>query len=134
MSYSPQIRYLAFVLLFVSTDTIAQWVEVGHNETTTFYANLASIQIDDTGIVKMSNLLDLKAPDNSTAPPYLSMKSLAEYNCKEVTYRFLESQNFSDNMGNGDVVLRNTVGDWNPLPSRSAVKALWNIACGQTQF
>lgn len=134
MSYSALIRYFAFVLLFVSTDTVAEWIEVGHNETTTFYANLANIQIDDTGIVRMWNLLDLNVPDNSTEPPYLSMKSLAEYNCKDVTYRFLKSQNFSDKMGNGDVVLRNTVGDWNPLPSRSAVKTLWKIACGQTSF
>ena len=134
MSNFIQIRYLLLVqLLFVSPYAAAAWVKVGSNATITFYADLTSMRIEESS-VKMWNLLDLKVPDTSTAPPYLSMKSFTEYNCKDVTYRFLESQNFSANMGNGDVVLRNTVGEWSPIPPRSAVKTLWKIACGHTPF
>lgn len=124
---------LVLFLSAMSSSVAAAWIKVGENETTTFYASLTSIRIEEDG-VKMWNLLDLKGPDDSTSPPHLSMKSLAEYNCKDVTYRFLESQNFSANMGKGDVVLRNAIGEWSPVPPRSAVKTLWNLACGNTPF
>ena len=118
---------------------MADWVKVGGNETTTFYADLNSIRIEESG-VRMWSLLDLKIPDlkipdSSIPTPYLSMKSRTEYNCNDVTYRFLDSQNYSSNMGEGDLVLRNTiVGEWVPVPQKSAVKTLWNIACGNTPF
>lgn len=134
MSFPTKLRSLGFTLLLaVSGSASAEWVKIGGNQTTTFYASLSSIRIEAGG-VRMWNLLDLKAPDDSTSPPHLSMKSLAEYNCRDMTYRFLESQNYSANMGEGDVVLRNTVGEWSPVPPRSAVKTLWNIACGNTPF
>lgn len=134
MFYSTQFQLLIFMLpLVFSGNATAEWLKVGDNTTTIFYASLTSIRIEEGG-VKMWNLLDLKVPDTSTSPPYLSMKSLAEYNCKDMTYRFLESQNFSANMGAGVVVLRNAIGEWSQVPPRSAVKTLWNIACGKTPF
>ena len=131
-----KILYLLLVpLLFVSTSAAGavEWTKVGANDTTIFYVDLTSIRLEEGG-VKMWNLLDLNVPDTSTYPPYLSMKSLSEYDSKAVTYRCLESQNFSSNMGKGDVVLRIAMGEWNPAPPRSAVKTLWNIACGHTPF
>lgn len=134
MHYSTRFRLLVFsLLLVVSGNAAAAWVKVGGNETTTFYVDLTSIRIEESG-VKMWNLLDLKVPDTSTARPYLSMKSFAEYNCKDATYRFLESQSFSANMGAGDKVSRNAIGEWSPVPPHSAVNTLWNIACGHTPF
>jgi hypothetical protein len=125
--------FLMPLLLACSSSAMAAWVKVGGNDTVTVYADLMSIELNHDS-AQMWNLIDLKAHDNSSSPSYLSMKSLAEYNCKDVTYRFLESQNFSLNMGAGEVVLKNASGEWSPIPSRSAVKMLWNIACGNVPF
>lgn len=134
MPNSTRFQLLGFMLLLlVGGNAKAEWIKIGSNETTTFYADLRSIRLDD-GSAKMWNLLDLKVPDTSTSPPHLSMKSLAEYNCKDMTYRFLESRDFSKNMGKGDVVLRKAIGEWSSAPPRSAVKTLWNLACGNTPF
>jgi len=135
MFYIPRFWLLGFMLLLViSSNAMADWVKVGSNSTTTFYADLTSIRIEEGG-VKMWSLLDLKSADKTIGRPYLSMKSRAEYNCKDVTYRFLESQNFSANMSKGELVSRNaSIGERSPVPPKSAVKTFWNIACGSLPF
>ena len=127
-------NFLIMLLCTVSSCASAAWVKVGGNEITTVYADLETIRIEDSG-VKMWNLLDLKTAKTSPTLPYLSMKSLTEYDCANVTYRFLDSLNFSANMGEGEEVYRNrSIPEWNLVPPQSAVNTLWKIACGKTSF
>lgn len=111
---------------------MADWIKIGGNANSTVYFDPSSIQLQkDT--VTMWNIMDLSAPDASLGTPYRSMKSLAEYDCKKILYRFIESQHFAGQMIEGELLLRNAIpSDWNPVPPHSAVKSLWKIACGNS--
>lgn len=111
-----------------------EWAEVGGNENQTVYA--APSTIHKTGNrVKMWSMLDLITADTTLAQPYLSMKMLSEYDCKAEKYRFLSSQNHSENMGAGEIVYRNiTAAEWKSILPSSAVKILWKVACGKRQL
>lgn len=105
------------------------WVKVGGNDSQTVYADPSSIHKAGNR-VKMWGLLDLKVADTTTGKPYLSMKMQNEFGCKGEQYRFISSQNYSGNMGGGELVYRNdTAAEWNPIPPASAAKTLWKIAC-----
>lgn len=108
---------------------VAEWTEVGGNESQTVYADLTTIHMVGNK-AKMWSLLDLKKPDTTAPKPYLSMKMLNEFDCKREQYRFISSQNLSGNMGAGGVVYQNnTAAEWNPIPSKSGVRTLWKTAC-----
>ena len=125
---------LMMLLTVVSSSAAAAWVEVGSDETTTFYADPATIRTEGN-MVKMWHLLDFKAV---TVPPggkrymYLSSKSKAEYDCKEERARVLSFAWYSGNMGEGKAVYSTSKpGPWEPVAPESAIELLWNIACGK---
>lgn len=107
----------------------AEWTGVGGTDSQNFFADLTTIR--KTGnIAKMWSLLDLKTADTTLSRRYLSMKMQNEFDCTRGEYRFISSQNYSGNMGMGEVVFRNdTVAEWNPIPPNSAVRSLWKAAC-----
>ena len=124
---------LMMLLAILSSSAAAAWVEVGSDETTTVYADPATI-LTAGNMVKMWHLLDFKTV---TVPPggkhymYMSSKSQTEYDCKEGRARVLFFSWYSGNMGQGKVVYSTRKpGKWEPVPSESAIELLWNIACG----
>jgi len=108
-----------------------KWTEVGSNESTTFYVDLATIR-SSKNIASLWNMLDLQTPDFSGNDPYLSMVNHTEFNCKAREYRFLISSNYSQNMGAGEMVYRNQHKSvWTTVPERSAINTFWKTACGK---
>ncbi|MFZ2301817.1 MAG: thermonuclease family protein [Gallionella sp.] len=109
----------------------AEWTGVGGTESQNFYADLTTVRKAGKS-VQMWSMLDLKEPDTTAGKPYLSMKMLNEFDCVGEQYRFLDSLNYSGNMGGGEVVFRGgTASEWNLIPPTSAVKTLWKVACGK---
>lgn len=109
----------------------AKWTGVGGTESQNFFADLTTIHKSGNK-VKMWSLLDLKEADTTTGKPYLSMKMHNEFDCEREHYKFLSSSNYSGNMGAGEVVFRGEPDtQWKLVPTTSAVKTLWRVACGK---
>ena len=123
---------LMMLLVVVSGSAAAEWAQVGANETSTFYADPAGIRHADSP-VKMWDLLDFRAAQSRPyGAPYLSQKTLQEYDCKEQRTRKIDLLRYSENMGGGEVAYTDSdLGKWEPVPAGAASRALWEFACGK---
>jgi len=128
------IRLLLLVAtLLAANSAAAEWVEVGGNENTTVYADLATIRKAGNK-AEMWGLVDLKNAETRTSKPYLSTKLQIEFDCQKEQYRFLALSSHSENMGKGETVYTdNAVADWKTIQPSSAVKTLWKTACRKWQ-
>lgn len=122
---------LAMLLALASSSAMAQWVELGGNETTTAYADAATIR-KAGNTVTMWHLLDYsKARGIAGIKPYLSMKAQAEYDCSHERTRTLALSLHSGNMGEGEMLGGSTdPGNWRPVPPDTLVETLRAFACG----
>jgi hypothetical protein len=119
------------LLAVVSTSAVAEWVEVGGNESATAYADRATI--DKAGnLVKMWDLLDFKVVQaRPYGTPYRSQKTRQEYDCKEARARILEVLRYSENMGGGEEAPTDSDPDeWKPARPGSTLAMLRAFACG----
>ena len=120
---------LMVLLAGVSSSAAAEWVAVGGGETSTAYAEPATIRRAGN-TVKMWSLLDFEKARVSATHVYMSVKGQDEYDCKEERSRRLYFSRHSGNMGEGEVVYTNADSDrWEPVPPRSVIGALWKLAC-----
>jgi hypothetical protein len=126
-------RRILFVLLltFICNAAMADWTPVTSNDSLTAYADPKTIR--QTGnIVSMWGLIQINSADIYNGSPYISTKTLVEYNCSEMTKRLTFVSYHSGIMGGG-----NTVGsesnklNWAPVDPGSAYELLWKIACGK---
>ena len=130
---------LMLILAAVSCSAMAEWVRVGSNETANLIIYADPDTIHRTGdIVRMLSLLDYSVSQRSAgstafpAASYLSVKSNHEYDCKKNLQRILAYYWYSQNMGNGTVVLSDeTVDDWYTVNPHSTKEILLNSACGK---
>lgn len=123
---------LIVLLAMVSSSVAAEWVEVGRNEISTFYADPATIR--KTGnMVKMWDLLDFKAVQaRPYGTPYLSQKTQQEYDCKEEQTQIIDLLRYAENMGKGEVASTDSdSGKREPVRPGTASAALWEFACGK---
>jgi hypothetical protein len=121
---------LMLLLAIASSSAVADWVEVSHDETSVTYADPATIgRAGD--VVKMWTLLDFKAPQaRPYATPYISQKTLHEYDCKEQRARIVQFLRYSENMGGGEVVPTDSAPEeWKPVVTGSIVEKLRGVAC-----
>jgi len=123
---------LMMFLVVVSGSAAAEWAQVGANEISTFYADPAGIRNADNP-VKMWDLLDFKAAQSRPyGAPYLSQKTLQEYDCKEQRTRKIDLLRYSENMGEGEVASTDSdPGKWEPVPPGTVSRALWEFVCGK---
>ncbi len=123
---------LMLMLTFVSSNAMAEWVAVNHNEYATGYANPASI-VKDGNIVKMWSLVDCKALTHFIGgSPFMSIKSQEEFDCKEKELRTLVYSLHSGKMGEGEVIfVDSNPSKWEPVLPDSEMERFLKIACGQ---
>lgn len=110
----------------------AAWVEIGANESGTFYVDPPTMQRSGD-IVKMWYLVDFKrAQVDSNTKAFLSSKDHSEYDCKEERSRTLYYNNYSEKMGTGKIIF--TLKDplqWRPTGSGTIAAALLKRACSR---
>jgi hypothetical protein len=127
------IKFLLILsVLFFTQFAKADWVEIGKNETGTFFVHAASIE--RTGdLVKMWFLIDFKRNQvDSSTRSFRSTKDQTEYDCKEQRTRTLYYNNYAEKMGTGKIVF--TMKDpfkWRPVAVGSISENLFKIACGK---
>jgi hypothetical protein len=123
---------IALLFVFVSSNAMAEWVKVKRNKYATGYANPATI-VKDGNIARMWSLVDCKAVTRFIGgPPFLSIKSQEEFNCKEQKLRTLVYTMHSGNMGEGEVVFTDSNPSiWATATAESGMEDFLKIACGQ---
>jgi hypothetical protein len=123
---------LMMLLAVVSSSAAAEWVKVSENETTTTYADPATIS-KAGDLVKMWRLIDFrKAVSIASDQPFMSSKGQDEYDCKEEQSRILALSFHSENMGGGEVVHSEANPTrWEPVRVRSIGETLWKFGCGK---
>ena len=124
---------LMMLLAVVSSSAAAGWVVVGVHDTSTLYADPASIR-GPGNRVKMWALLDFKTTQQDSTNPrngYLSEIAQFEYNCKEQRARKLYYSWHSRHMGRGKVVSSDSdPSKWEPALPGSRSEILREFACG----
>lgn len=124
---------LMMLLAVVSSNVMAEWVEIGSSDASTIYADPATIR--KTGnMVKMWNLSDFKTTQVFTGNPnpYLSLNAQDEYDCKKKQLRGLALIAYSENMGGGKkVASAHDPQKWNLFPPGTMGEVLWKFACGK---
>jgi hypothetical protein len=117
----------------LSSNAMAEWVKIVSGKSDTVYADPSSIQKKGDK-VKMWHMLDYKSAQPSGVSPYMSLKRRTEFDCSKPQYRFLYTLYFSNNMGVGDSIGKDsTASKWMALPLISSAEKLRNLACGRTK-
>jgi hypothetical protein len=155
-------RKLFWMLLLtaLSCGAMADWVQVGSDETVIVYADPTSIEKDSNDetrtnrhtpvIIKTGKKVKMWSQKNFISPQVLysngnlvktvndktlmSGKEQMEYDCKNVQYRLLNISYFSEKNGQGGVVYKDAYPDaaWRLIAPGSIVESLWKIACGNS--
>lgn len=125
-------HFLMLLLLAASSQgAMAQWIEVGHSNFATVYVDPDSIKRDGH-MVRMTDLYDYHDTQEITELKFRSSQNRHEYNCSNRSHRLLGFKWLSQNMGKGEVVLRDaTHRDWNPNVPVHFGEKLLEIACDQ---
>ncbi len=129
-------KIVIMMLLFVSTNVLAEWTKVSAASVVTIgdftvYADIQSIRKNGNK-VKMWKLVDFKTVQNIDNVRYLSMLVREEYDCLEETSRRLDGYEYSGNMKNGDIVtsLPNLIEQSETVIPGSVIETLLKVACG----
>jgi hypothetical protein len=132
--YTMKKLLLTLVLVFISTDTMAEWTKVGESEHKggyTAYADLASIRKAGNR-VKMWTLSDYKIEQKASGVNFLSEKIRREYDCVEEQMRILAFSLFSWNMEKGELVRSYSQPQkWEEVQPGGMDEAEWKVACGK---
>jgi len=121
---------LMLLLAALSGSAAAEWIEIGGNEAAATYAESDTMR--KAGImVKMWHLVDYaQARRIEGIEPYISVKMLAEYDCREERTRTLHISLHSGNMGAGALLGGVAApGQWRPIPPDTLVATLHGYAC-----
>ena len=123
---------IAALLAVFSTSALAEWTEIGGNDTLATYADLSTIRKSGDK-VKMWNLSDFKVVQTVNGKRLLSKAMQYEYDCKEEISRMLTLNYYSKNMGQGDIVYMsgNLHVEFEPIPPGSVGETLFKVACGK---
>jgi hypothetical protein len=123
---------LALLLAGMCGGAAAEWVAIGSNDTSTFYADPATIRSSGE-VTRMWDMIDEKnAKVTDSGKRYMSSKGQNEYDCHGVRMRLLYTSYHSANMGEGEIVFSEPdPGGWVAAPPGSGIGTLWKIACSK---
>jgi surface-adhesin protein E len=67
--------------------------------------------------------------------PFLSSRTLHQYDCRKGRFRFLGFSLFSDNMGSGQIIHSNReILDWEPVPQKGVARRLLKFVCQRNDY
>lgn len=121
-------------LVFISTNTMAEWIEIGESNNKggyTAYADLTSIRKAGNK-VKMWVLFDYKIEQKISGVVFLSEKIRREYDCEVEQMRVLAFSLFSWNMEKGDLIRSYSQPQkWEKIQPETMNETEWKVACKQ---
>lgn len=123
---------LGFLLTILSGSAVAEWVAVASGDNMTVYADSTTIRRSGD-IVRIWRLNDFKTARTLADKPYLSMKTLDEYDCKVKRSRTLAgSAAYNRNMAQGEVLHTATSNsNWASVAAGTVQEIVMKVACGK---
>lgn len=120
---------LTLLLAVVSSSAMAEWVELGSDNTITIYADPATIHRQGSRVT-MWDLGDFQTAEKFGDKSYLSVRQQQEYDCKGKRLRVLRATCHARNMGKGETICRiSKPRHWEPVLPVSFDESMWEIAC-----
>ena len=121
---------LFLILVVVNNSAVAEWILISENDHLILYSNPVTI-IKSGNMVRMIRLTNFKTAQRINGKSYLSTKRQDEYDCLKQRYRIIYVNAYTENMGEGKVVIRviNKPDDWKLISSSSQGEAVWSFAC-----
>ena len=123
---------LALLLAFVSTQAQAEWIKVGNTVDVDVYIDSKSIRESRiTG--QLWVLYDFNAVQRANDAPYLSYKSLTQYQCPTKTTKMLVSTTYDGHATTGKIMdtFKGAAKDL-PIPDQRIAESLWQLVCRQS--
>ena len=124
--------FFGLTLMFVSTNTMAEWTRIGESDRKggyTLYADTASIR-KAAGRAKMAILFDYQTLQKAAGAEFLSEKIRREYDCQEKQIRTLAYSLFSLHKEHGDLIRSyNQPQKWEMVKQDSTEEVEWKVAC-----
>lgn len=118
--------------LFFSGNALAAWEEIGKNEQSIVYVDVATIQTQGN-LAQIMSMLDFKKPgqDPQSKENVNSIIGLNEYDCSTGKYRPIEFKVFTGNRGKGKIVVDQKTPDsvFEAIPNGSWAAGVFNVAC-----
>ena len=125
------LKFIMMLLAGVSSNAMAEWMDVGGNDYSTVFVDPSSIRKVDN-YEEMLSLYDTDIAEVIGDISFMSSKSLDEYDCNRRQSRTLAFYWYSGNMGEGKMLYGNTdAGKWSLDLPKSINETLWKIACGR---
>ena len=120
---------LAALLLLASTLACADWVRFDADEGRVIYIDPATILKNDN-LRRVSQMQDLKAP---TPKGERSMRSLVEFDCKNLRWRALSLFIYSGPKLTGSVIFGETPtpGEWSGVSPGTLAETMLGHVCSQ---
>jgi hypothetical protein len=125
-------KLLLTILLTISTNAMAEWTLIEFTDETMVYADVKTIRKLGNK-VKMWTLWDFKVPKSLKNESYLSFVSFVEYDCVNVTKKYLASNFYSENMQKGRPISGSTYAanetTNEAIAPNTLDEAAWEKAC-----
>lgn len=132
-TYIKRVAYTLCTLLSLvvfSSSSHAEWVGLDDSDTSTIYADSASVKVDGK-LVKVWTLTNYKEIQTSGKDSYISMKVQRQYNCNDDLSRSLFIVSYLGHMGTGRSLEGFNVqnNEWRPVIPTSRNDAVLKWAC-----
>jgi hypothetical protein len=131
---------MMLLLAVVTSNAVAEWVKVGGvgimrfgDEDITYDSYADPSTVLKTGSkIKMVSLFDNNTAANIDGKPYMSMKQLSEYDCKNEASRPLYTAAYTEKMGEGVMGYSEfETLKLKPIVPGTTNQFLWEFACGK---
>ena len=128
---STVLHLLLIFQLLSSAHVFAEWLLVDGNDKARVYVDTETISRKDD-MVRVWVLDDLKTVHTRGFSKYLSIRAQEEHDCVKERFRLLALENFSGNMGAGDVIYKKSgESGWSPIPRGTLAQSVWKFVCGK---
>ena len=128
---STVLHLLLIFQLLSSAHVFAEWLLVDGNAKAKVYVETETISRKDD-MVRVWVLDDLKTVHTRGFSKYLSIRAQEEHDCVKERFRLLALENFSGNMGAGDVIYKKSgESGWSPIPRGTLAQSVWKFVCGK---
>ena len=126
--------FFTLVLVMINSCALADWAPISASNDHNLVRYIESTSIRKTGDkVKAWFLSDLGYSQPNDV--HLSSKEQDEFDCKKELGRIIYFDDYSGNMGEGDVTYTsNKVGKWLPISPDTIFSSSFDISCGKKQF
>jgi len=128
---STVLHLLLIFQLLSSAHVFAEWLLVDGNAKAKVYVDTETISRKDD-MVRVWVLDDLKTFHTRGFSKYLSIRAQEEHDCVKERFRLRALENFSGNMGAGDVIYKKSgESGWSPIPRGTLAQSVWKFVCGK---